>query len=366
MYERANQADCMMERAKTPQISTPNFYPKTISMVPHLLIIRLYNDQFQFLTHLISHKALLNNISALKVFSNITPWIKTSQLLQAPSLLILSEISPLTELCSSPEVDVIVIANADAYHVEHDLLALQNDKYCIIEKPLARSFRDIDRLIEAEKTSKGKIMVGTMRRFATAFTDAVAEVGDMSKIMYARVRDIIGPNFNFVNQSGAYPQKFNDYEESDTEDRVKREAEMFQHALCTEFGVAETPQSTFLLRALGGLGTHDLSAIREILGMPQGVCGSHVGFSGWPGIFNVLFKYDGFAGLPNVMTIKELQPGGGFQERTIRKTYMDNYTLEYLDFHDCVVNNKTPKTSAADARQDIELFQMIIQSACPK
>ncbi|KAJ6023665.1 oxidoreductase [Penicillium herquei] len=264
------------------------------------------------------------------------------------------------EHCASPEVDVVIIANADAYHVEHGLLALQNDKYCIIEKPLARSFQDIDRLIEAEKKSRGKVMVGTMRRFATAFTDAVAEVGGMSEIMYARVRDIIGPNFNFVNQSGTYPQRFTDYKQEDTDDRVQREAKITHQALCTEFGVAQTAKSEFLLRALGGLGTHDLSAMREILGMPQGVAGSHVEFTGWPGIFNVLFKYEGFAvsyetgvhqvpefdahievyglnkivrvdfdtpylkGLPTTMTVKELLPGGGYQERLVRKTYADN------------------------------------------
>lgn len=84
-----------------------------------------------------------------------------------------------TELCSSPDVDIVLVANADAYHVDHGILALKNDKYCLIEKPAALCFRDIDRLIEAEKGSQGKVFVGTMRRFATAFLDAVELVGGM-------------------------------------------------------------------------------------------------------------------------------------------------------------------------------------------
>ncbi|KLO85841.1 uncharacterized protein LW93_14462 [Fusarium fujikuroi] len=293
------------------------------------------------------------------------------------------------ELCSSPDVDVVLIANADAYHVEHGILALKNDKFCLIEKPAATCFRDIDRLIEAEKTSKGKAFVGTMRRYATAFIDAVAEVGGMEKIQYARVRDIIGPNSTFVEQNGTFPQKFNDFTEEDGQDRSRREADIFEQALVKEFGVPSTPH----------LGTHDLSAMREILGMPKSVAGAVLTL---PGIFSVLFQYDDFPvtyesglsgvpqfdahievysankivrvnfdspyvkGLPVIMTIREKIGEGGFQERIIRKTYEDPYTLEMLDLYDCVIGEKVPKTSATDARKDVELFEMILKAGADR
>ncbi|KAM5345646.1 hypothetical protein ACJ41O_011507 [Fusarium nematophilum] len=300
-----------------------------------------------------------------------------------------------SELCSSPDVDVVLIANADAYHVEHGVLALQNDKYCLIEKPAALCFRDLDRLLEAEKASKGRVFVGTMRRYATAFIDAVQEVGGMDKIQYARVRDIIGPNSIFVDQSGTFPQKFSDFSEADGEDRLRREEDIYEQALAKEFDVPVTAKSKRMLRVLGALGTHDLSAMREILGMPQSVAGACLTL---PGIFNVLFQYDDFPvsyesglsgvpqfdahievyshdkivrvnydspyvkGLPVTMTIREAVGGTGFQERIIRRTYEDPYTLEMLELYDCVVEGKTPKTSAADARKDIELFRMILKA----
>lgn len=155
------------------------------------------------------------------------------------------------ELCASPDVDVVLIANADAYHVEHGLLALRNDKYCLIEKPASICFRDIDQLIAAEKTSKGKVFVGTMRRYATAFLDAVQEVGGMEEITYARVRDVIGPNSIGVSQSGTFPQRFDDVSKADSDDRVKREAEIYDQALSKEFGLEVTPQSSRMLRVLG-------------------------------------------------------------------------------------------------------------------
>jgi predicted dehydrogenase len=156
------------------------------------------------------------------------------------------------ELCASPDVDVVLIASIDAYHVEHGILALENDKYCLIEKPAALCFRDIDRLMEAEQFSQGKIFVGTMRRFAPAFLSAVHEVGGMDQIQYARVRDIIGPNSFFVEQSGTYPRRFNDISEDDILDRQKREVDMVQQALGEEFNIPVTPEAQRMLRLLGG------------------------------------------------------------------------------------------------------------------
>jgi predicted dehydrogenase len=134
--------------------------------------------------------------------------------------------------------------------------------------------------------------------------------------------------------------------------------------------------------------------MREVLGMPQSVAGAVLTN---PGIFSILFKYNDFPvtyesgvinvsefdahievysqnkvvriqydtpyvkGLPITLTIKE-RIGDAFEERKIRKTYTDPYTLEMLAFHDCAINRKTPKTSVEDARKDIELFQMIMRA----
>ena len=147
------------------------------------------------------------------------------------------------------------------------------------------------------------------------------------------------------------------------------------------------------------LGTHDLSAMREIVGMPQCVAGAVLSF---PGIFSVLFQYEDFPvtyesgihavpefdahievysqdkivrvnydtpyikGLPITMTVRERVGQAGWQERMIRKTYEDAYTVEFLEMHDCVVNNREPKTSATDARKDVELFQMVLRAGAER
>lgn len=135
--------------------------------------------------------------------------------------------------------------------------------------------------------------------------------------------------------------------------------------------------------------------MREIIGMPQSVAGAVLTL---PGIFSVLFRYDNFPvtyesglsgvpefdahievyspdkivrvkfdspyvkGLPTTLTIRERIGEAGFQERMIRKTYEDAYTLEFLELYDCVVNDRQPKSSAADARKDVQLFEMILKA----
>jgi predicted dehydrogenase len=152
-----------------------------------------------------------------------------------------------------------------------------------------------------------------------------------------------------------------------------------------------------ILLTSSSLGSHDLSAMREILGMPKSVLGASLGLPIW----SVMFQYDGFPviyesginnvpifdahieiysqekivrvnydtpyvkGLPVTMTVREKidgAKGDGYQERMVRKTYEDPYTLEFLEFYKCVVGKKTPKTSAIDARNDLDLFKMIIQA----
>lgn len=95
-------------------------------------------------------------------------------------------------VCASPDIEVVFILNSDEYHSAHAVMALRNGKHVFIEKPMALCIRDADRIIEAERESGKKVMVGYMRRYATAFADALAEIGGAGEILYARVRGVIG------------------------------------------------------------------------------------------------------------------------------------------------------------------------------
>jgi predicted dehydrogenase len=82
------------------------------------------------------------------------------------------------ELYNTPKVGVVLIASNHAFHASQALLALQANKHVFVEKPIALTTQDTDRIIAADKAAGGgKTMIGYMRRYAAAFVDAVKEVG---------------------------------------------------------------------------------------------------------------------------------------------------------------------------------------------
>ena len=177
------------------------------------------------------------------------------------------------ELCSSPDVDVVFVNNSTEFHAQHAVLALKNDKIAFVEKPMALNERDLKLISDAERESKGTVMVGYMRRYATAFVDAVKEIGGMDKVLYATVRDIIGRNELFIAQSGMFYKTFSDFSKEDTEERKKTLQEQNRQGLEVDLGVPVTQASETMWFLIGNLGSHDLSAMREALGMPTSVLG---------------------------------------------------------------------------------------------
>ena len=146
-------------------------------------------------------------------------------------------------------------------------------------------------------------------------------------------------------------------------------------------------------RLLCGLSSHDLSAMRELLGMPKRVIAARQ----WGSFLTALFDYERFTltfetgidhnrrfdahltvygeskeirvqydtpyirQLPTRLFINETR-GEAFEEREIRPTFTDAYTMELLHFYEVVTHNTRPKTSAEDFLYDLDLFEMIINA----
>ncbi|KAM9883607.1 myo-inositol 2-dehydrogenase [Verticillium dahliae] len=277
-------------------------------------------------------------------------------------------------LCTSEDVDVILVASSDEYHAEHALAALKHHKHVLVEKSLALTKKDIGTIAEAERHSRGSVMVGYMRRYAAPVEDAIREVGGMDKVFYAPVRDIIGANLTFVNQSGTFPERFTDFRSEHSANKTARHEQAVNGAPAECGDVPVTKESSLAWRVLCGLGSHDLSLTREVLGMPTSVKGSSLGYPFW----NDLFKYPGFTvsyesgidnnprfdahleGLPVTMHIAE-NYNGTYKEATIRKTYEDPYTHELKEWWNSVTQGMGPKTTTRDAAQDLEIFGMAMK-----
>ncbi|KAG8725321.1 hypothetical protein FRC09_002203 [Ceratobasidium sp. 395] len=301
------------------------------------------------------------------------------------------------DLVKRDDVDLVAILSADEYHLPHLIEAADAGKHVLIEKPMALTNEDANAIIAAQKRNGVIVFVGYMRRYAPAFVEAVKIVRSIKNIDYVRVRDIIGKNPYFISQSGSFPQVFGDIPKAFANDFLAQAQAIATSALGAKR--AQDPGLVDTYRLLTSLGSHDLSAMRELIGMPKRCIGAGKNADG--SFLTALFEYDGFIttyetgidnvgkfdahlevhgegkrikvtydtpfvkGLPITLTVLETNSDGHFQERVVRPTYQDAYTCEYESLYESIVNGAPVKTTAEDAKLDLEVFGMIMDALAP-
>ena len=292
------------------------------------------------------------------------------------------------ELVAQDDIDAVFVLNSDEYHAEHTVLAACAGKHVLVEKPMCLTLREAEEIAAARDEGGVQVMVGYMRRFAPAFVEAVEQVRQLDKINYVRVRDIIGQNALIIEQSSQV-HRFEDIPSAAKTDRANR-----ARSLVTEAIGEMPPELVTAYRMLLGLGSHDLSAMRELIGVPERV----VAAAQWNGgrFMNAIFQFDGYNAtfemgvdrqrrfdahlevygdtrqirvqydtpyirhLPTTLQVRETV-GDAYTETIHRPTYKDPYTHELEVFHDVATGNATPKTAPEDSMEDLRLFRQIIE-----
>jgi predicted dehydrogenase len=340
-----------------------------IAQVIHLPILQAHSDQFEIAAICDISQELL---TALGERYNVPPEQRYLDY---------------HDLAAQRDLDAILVLNSDEYHTDSALAALHQGKHVLIEKPMCLTRQEAEAIIKARDEAGVQVMVGYMRRYAPAFVQAVEQVRDLEKINYARVRDIIGQNAQFVEQSSVVLRP-KDITQEAMRDRTERASRLVKTA------IGDAPQQLArTYRLLCGLSSHDLSAMRELLGMPRRIIAAQQ----WGTFLSALFEYESFTvsfetgidhnrrfdahiqvygetkeirvqyntpyirQLPTRLFVTETQ-GEVFEEREIRPTFTDPYTIELLHFYEVVSHNIQPKTSAEDFLHDLDLFEMIINA----
>lgn len=291
------------------------------------------------------------------------------------------------DIAAQKDLDAMLVLNSDEYHADSALAALQHGKHVLVEKPMCLTRKEAKAIIKGRDEAGVQVMVGYMRRYAPAFVQALEQVRTLEQINYARVRDIIGQNAQFVEQSSTVLRP-KDIPQQAMHDRAERASRLVKEAIG-----AASPQLDRTYRLLCGLSSHDLSAMRELLGMPKRVIAAHQAGS----FLTALFEYESFAvsfetgidhnrrfdahiqiygeskeirvqydtsyirQLPTRLFINETQ-GEAYEVRELRPTFTDAYVVELQHFHEVVSRNIQPKTSAEDFLHDLDLFEMIIHA----
>jgi len=194
-------------------------------------------------------------------------------------------------LVTRDDVDAVLVANPDAFHAEVALDAIAAGKHVLVEKPMCVTCREAEQIIAAQKESNLVVQVGYMRRYAPAFLEGCEVVKKMKEIKFARVRDFIGHNSLIVNRTSRVVR------DEQLPESVKKEVRFRKDALLDEaLGEKSTPAIRQAYSLMLGLSSHDLSAMRELLGMPRKVLlrpSAITAFILWPLLTTALL----FAGL---------------------------------------------------------------------
>ncbi|HLY64799.1 MAG TPA: Gfo/Idh/MocA family oxidoreductase, partial [Chloroflexota bacterium] len=72
------------------------------------------------------------------------------------------------ELCSDPEVDAVWVSTPNQFHCEHVITAAEHGKHAVVEKPMALTIKDCERMVEAAERNKVKLLCGHTQSFNPA------------------------------------------------------------------------------------------------------------------------------------------------------------------------------------------------------
>lgn len=98
------------------------------------------------------------------------------------------EASSIAELCASSDVDAVIIASPNWAHAEPVLEAARNGKHVFCEKPIALSYEECSRMIDATQASSVLFMAGHVMNFMTGVRSVKALIADgvIGDVLFSR------------------------------------------------------------------------------------------------------------------------------------------------------------------------------------
>ncbi|MDZ4198378.1 MAG: Gfo/Idh/MocA family oxidoreductase [Kiritimatiellia bacterium] len=95
-----------------------------------------------------------------------------------------------TDLIRRTDVQAVIVSTTNDILCEATLAALEAGKSVLVEKPAGRSVGELDRMIEAEQRTGGRVRVGFNHRYHPALLKArdLVDAGDLGPLMFIRGR----------------------------------------------------------------------------------------------------------------------------------------------------------------------------------
>ena len=117
------------------------------------------------------------------------------------------------KLCEDPDVDVVFVATPNAYHCEHSIIAAEHGKHVMVEKPMAVTLDEAERMIEAAEKQGVKLICGHMESCSPAIREMLriirsGRLGKLQAIQILAFTDASIRRSRGGDQSGGMPVPF--------------------------------------------------------------------------------------------------------------------------------------------------------------
>ncbi len=286
------------------------------------------------------------------------------------------------------ELDAVLILTS-GNHAPIAIRAAQAGLHVFVEKPMALSSHDGECMVEAAQRAGVRLMVGTMKRYDPAYERLAALLPQVSDLRLVRVTTLESPFGPYVAH---YPLLRGDPPAPELLAELQNaEAQAIDAAL----GEADE-QTRWCYRwiLLDNL-VHELNALRGVLGEPTeirsadlsprcvsvnlrfGETDCHLSWVDLPGIARYKQEFAFYApgerltlelpspflrSMPSRLIVEGGEPGTTHAwEREEIVSFEEAFKRELVEFSECIVNGREPRTSGQDGLRDMRLCEAVAQ-----
>ncbi len=88
------------------------------------------------------------------------------------------------KLCSDPEVDAVWISTPNQFHCQHVIIAAEHHKHVVVEKPMALSIEECEKMVAAAEKNNVKLLCGHTQSFNPAIRAMrkVVQSGELGRL----------------------------------------------------------------------------------------------------------------------------------------------------------------------------------------
>ncbi len=292
------------------------------------------------------------------------------------------------DLLAEPPDAVLVASSGD--HAPIAISAARAGCHVMVEKPMALSATDAERMVQAAAAADVRLMVGTMKRYDPAYERLGELLGDGEDLRLVRVTTLESPfepyvaHYPLIPASGVAADLIAELEE--------RESDVLDAALP---GADAQTRGCYRWILLDNL-VHELNALRGVLGEPTevvsadlsprcvsinlrfGAVDCHLSWVDLPGIARYRQEFAFYApdrrltlalpspflrSMPSRLIVEGGEPGtADAWQREEVVSYDEAFRRELVEFSECVRTGREPRTSGADGVHDMRLCELVARA----